>query len=484
LGSFSKLELANLHNIGGSMSGLSRLKKAVLIAALGGTGAIAGVVLLAGGPKTTIALIRSKESGGPRIVSIQPLREAGGPECEWVPASFRGEALLPATDDMPSDSERIAASKRKPVRVIRDPYSSYSSVAVDPVHNEVVLTDESLFNIMVYDRQANTPASASMTEPKRMIGGLNTKIEFQCGLYIDPSSGDIYAVNNDTVDTLVIFSRQAKGNVPPDRDLHTPHGTYGIAVDEEKQELFLTVQHDSAIVVYPKMAKKEDAPVRLLQGDKTMLADPHGIAIDAKSRLMFVTNHGSVHQNHPGDRPDSGSGGGGLPGSEGKPNWPSNNSVAGSGRNLPPSINVYALDARGDTAPLRVIQGPLTQMDWPTGIVFDSQRNELYVANDMGNSVLVFSATADGNATPIRVLKGPKTLIKYPTGVFVDGKNDELWVTNFGNHTATVYKPTAAGDTAPLRTIRSSPPGTEALDIGNPGALAYDSKREQILTPN
>ena len=75
-------------------------------------------------------------------------------------------------------------------------------------------------------------------------------------------------------------------------------------------------------------------------------------------------------------------------------------------------------------------------------------------------------------------------MIKYPTGVYVDVKNDELWVANFGNHTATVYKSKATGDTAPLRVIRSGPLGTEALDIGNPGALAYDSKREEILVPN
>ena len=54
---------------------------------------------------------------------------------------------------------------------------------------------------------ANTPPTASMSEPKRMIGGLDTKIDYICGLYIDPGSGDIYAINNDTVDTMVIFSR-------------------------------------------------------------------------------------------------------------------------------------------------------------------------------------------------------------------------------------------------------------------------------------
>src|SRR4030095_13290308 len=109
-------------------------------------------------------------------------------------------------------------SQLKPVRWIRDPYAAYSSVAVDPKNNEVVMTDENLFQILVYDRTANTPPTAKMTEPTRIISGENTKIEFQCGLYIDPESGDIYAVNNDTVDTLVIFSRNAKGNVPADRE--------------------------------------------------------------------------------------------------------------------------------------------------------------------------------------------------------------------------------------------------------------------------
>ena len=112
-------------------------------------------------------------------------------------------------------------TSRQPVRMIRDPNSAYSAVAVDTVHNEVVLTDENLFNIITYDRQTNSPPT-SVSDPQRVIGGLNTKIEFQCGLYIDPVTGDIYAVNNDTVDSLVIFSRKAVGDVTPDRELHTP----------------------------------------------------------------------------------------------------------------------------------------------------------------------------------------------------------------------------------------------------------------------
>ena len=308
-----------------------------------------------------------------------------------------------------------------------------------------------------------------------MIGGLQTKIEFQCGLYIDPGTGDIFAVNNDTVDTLVIFSREAKGNVPPDRELHTPHGTFGIAVDEGAEEMFLTVQHDNAVVVFPKMAQKEDAPVRLLQGNRTQLADPHGIAIDTKNQLLYVSNYGNFHEKNEDGAPSRG---------QNKPNWPVATEVVGSGKFFPPSITVYPLKASGDVAPLRVIVGPKTQMNWPAHMAFDEERQELLVANDMGDSILAFSADANLDVAPIRVLKGPKTMIKNPTGVFLDSTHNELWVASFGNHAATVFPRGAGGDVAPLRVIRSGPLEEPALGIGNPHPIAYDSKREEIIVPN
>jgi DNA-binding beta-propeller fold protein YncE len=441
-----------------------------------------GALVGSGGPKTV--------ARGAQLVSVEPLSD--GLTCEWPPDLNQvGEFFFPAVSaapaqetsapPLPDDGVRIPASQRKPVRVIQDPYPAFRSVAVDPARNEVVLQDDNFFNVMVYDRLANTPPTAARTEPKRVIGGLRTKVEFQSGLYVDPASGDIYAPNNDTVSTLVIFSRQAQGDVPPTRELTTTHGTYGIAVDEGARQLYLTDQINNAIIVYDKMAKGEDDPIRLLQGDRTGLADPHGIALDTKNRVMFTANHGSVHSKRPGGTPATTLGGGRA---QGKRNWPIGERVAGSGRNLPPSITVYAMDAQGDTPPLRTITGPLTQMNWPTGVAFDEARGELYVANDQGESILVFSGTAEGNAAPVRVLKGPKTLIKNPTAVALDTQNNELWVTNYGNHSATVYRMTAEGDTPPLRVIRASPPGVPALMIGNPGALAYDSRREEILAPN
>jgi DNA-binding beta-propeller fold protein YncE len=152
------------------------------------------------------------------------------------------------------------------------------------------------------------------------------------------------------------------------------------------------------------------------------------------------------------------------------------------GRFLESSITVYDGDATGDVAPLRTISGPRTQIDWPMGVAVDEANNELIVANNGNNSVLVFQRTATGNAPPKRVIRGSLTGIKGPMGVAV--AKDEIWVANFGDHTALVFSRLAAGNVAPRRIVRNAPAGQETSGFGNPYAVAFDTKREEILVPN
>ena len=397
----------------------------------------------------------------PRLISIQPLSQVEGSVC--LPASANASETLAQTlanqqvsTDGGGASSDASEIDREPLRVIRDTYATYSAIAVDTNSNEVYLQDENLFGYKVFNRLDNTPPRAAFTEPKRIVNGLATKMEYNCALYVDPSNGDVYSVDNDTMDEMVIFPREAAGNVAPMRQLHTPHGTYGIAVEEQAQELFLTVEHTNSVLVYPKAAKDEDKPLRTLTGAKTQLADPHGVAVDPKNKLLFVSNHGNYKD---ADAPFA-------------------------GQFQPPSITVYPIDAKGDVAPLRVIRGPKAQLDWPAHIFVDPEHGELFVANDVGDSILVFRETDSGDAAPLRIVKGPRTNIKNPTGIFVDQKNDEVWVANMGNHSAVVFPRMANGNVAPRRIIRSAPAGKLALAIGNPGAAAYDSKRQEILVPN
>ena len=345
---------------------------------------------------------------------------------------------------------------RAPVRAIRDTYPQYTAIAVNLQTDEVVLQDINLWSNRIFNRLDDTPESAAFTEPKRIIQGPDTHIQFNNGLYVDPQNGDIYSVEADTGDRMVVFGRNAEGNVEPKRILVTPHRVYNIAVDEVKQELFVTREYPPEVVVYRKEASGNEEPLRMLQGHNTGLEYPHGLAVDSKNQLLYVNNWGMT------DQP----------------------ALPGSGRFNPPSISVYPLDVAGDTPPVRVIQGDRTRLNWPGAMAVDPGTGELYVANDVDHSILVFSASMNGNVAPARVIKGAKTGLVNPTGVFLDTTHQELWVSNLGNASATVYPLKANGDVAPLRTIRSAPPGHLSLTFGRSAAVTYDAYRQELLVPN
>jgi DNA-binding beta-propeller fold protein YncE len=446
--------------------------------------------------------------GKERLVSVEPLPQMDGEMCpypdgvpgiatpelvaslrqdnqfstlqQWVSPSLGAASLQQASGatglapPRPSDAVRTAVATRKPLSTMKDPRNAFSAIFVDPIRNEVIMGDENNFTLLVYDRLENTPARAALSEPKRTIQGHETFLEFICGVYVDPKTGEIYAINNDTLRWMPVFAPGARGDAKPLRKLATPLAAFGIVADEETQELLMTIQNDHAVVIWKKTAKDQDAPVRLLQGPKTMLADPHGIALDPKAGLLYVTNWGTSADWRGRD----------VIGARG-PNWPSRGSIIpGTGKFGPPSITVYRKDAHGDIAPLRVIQGPRTQLNWPTSIAVHPDRGELFVANDTGDSVTVYRADATGDAAPIRVIKGPRSMVKNPLGVTLDLVNNELWVANFGSHSATVFPVDASGDPVPKRVIRTGRPEDPAPTLANPHTIAYDSKRDEILVSN
>ena len=447
--------------------------------------AILSISVLVASVKKTEAAQISKQVG--QLVGVEPLPSMEGEMCELMPASaasgssFELAALQqtpPANAGGASSAAKTSVANRPPARILKDSYPSYSAVAVDTTHNEVVLAAENMLSLMIHDRTQNTPPNVR-SEPRRIIHGLNTELEFACGVYADPASGDVYAINNDTLNKMAVFSRRANGNAVPDRYLEVPQGTFGITVDEKSQELMLTVEDDSAVVTFPKMAKEKDSPIRVLQGEHTLLANPHGITYDPTTDRIYVTNYGNVNKNvHPAAGPWEGTTGRGV----GRTMWPAgrNYSVPGTGEFRLPSINVYARTAEWDTKPLQVIQGPKTLLNWPAAVAMDPQRGELYVANDTTSQILVFRADANGNVAPIRILGGAKTLIRNPTGVAVDLKNQELWVTNLSSHDATVYKLSASGDTPPMRVIRGAPENVQTPTFINT-RLSFDTKRDELL---
>ena len=388
-----------------------------------------------------------------RLISVAELPET--PDLCERPAPAQ-ENLFTEFTAHAQDSGGTVDLNRQPVRDIRDTAPIYSSVGVDTKANEVFLQDSNTWSIRVFSRLDNAKPGAPPTEPRRVIAGNKTDVQFNSCVYVDPASGDVYSVENDIGDVIVTFAHDATGDVEPKNKLKVTHRAFAMAIDEEAQELFLSVQYPPQVAVYRKGASGNEKPKRLLIGDKTRLSDSHGLAIDSKRKLLFINNWGNV----------------------------SDYRVAGSGRFEAPSITVYPLTADGDTPPLRVIQGPKTQLDWPGAMSLDPDSGDLYVANDMGQEIIAFHSNDQGDVAPSRAIKGPKTGLTYPTGVFVDSRNKEVWASNLGNSTATVYPLAANGDVAPLRIIRTAEEGKFSLRFGKTQALAYDANREEILVPN
>jgi len=85
------------------------------------------------------------------------------------------------------------------------------------------------------------------------------------------------------------------------------------------------------------------------------------------------------------------------------------------------NVLVFPLDGNGDVKPKRVVRGPDTQIDG-SSIAVDPVNN-LFAVTGRDRSILVFDRTANGNVKPLRVIKGPNTQIDrinqmaiYPAG--------------------------------------------------------------------
>jgi len=149
------------------------------------------------------------------------------------------------------------------------------------------------------------------------------------------------------------------------------------------------------------------------------------------------------------------------------------------------AIATFRGGAAGEEAPIRLLQGPSTQMRRPDQVAVDPIHNELIVAE--GDAILTFPREANGDAAPIRVIEGPDTQLRPKGGgrgatnsgvssppLAVDPVNNMI-VVLVGN-SAITYNRTDNGNVKP-RTVISGP----KTGIGNSRGVAVDPERGWIL---
>ena len=147
-----------------------------------------------------------------------------------------------------------------PVRMVVDPYPSFNGVAVDPAGDLLLMSDTNRKSLLVYNRTAGSATSRQQTPSKQQIMGPDTGVGFAAGVAIDPVHRELFTVNNDVEDRLVVFDYDA-GNVTPKRLLYVPHQSWGIGFAPKRYEIALSVQTPNMFVVFRRDARKFDAPV-------------------------------------------------------------------------------------------------------------------------------------------------------------------------------------------------------------------------------
>ena len=432
----------------------------------------AATVLMTGAAMLLLAV----RTGGPSVEESFVATTLAAAESEATMCVL-SPALQEKQGPLSKDNYQLREGDITPVRMVFDPFPSFNGIAIDPVYNLVLTSDTNRKSLLVYPKSAAGSGTAA-AEPLRQIMGPDTGIGFVAGVAIDPERRELLTVNNDVEDRMVVFDYDDRGNVKPKRTLYVPHQSWGLALSKKLDEIVVSVQTPNMIVWYKRDAKGLQPPVRVVRGTSTTMADPHGVAIDDANDEVFVANHGNwrptelITSYTAYDSRES----------RQEANPEKRLSEEARGRFRLGSVTVFSTGASGDVPPKRTIAGPLTQLDWPMGIAIDTAHDEIVVASNGNDAILFFRRTAEGNVQPTRVIRGPRSGIKSPMGVVVQG--DELWVANFGEHTALVFPRTAAGNVAPSRVLRNAPRGTPTTGIGNPYAVAYDSKRKQLLVPN
>jgi hypothetical protein len=193
---------------------------------------------------------------------------------------------------------------------------------------------------------------------------------------------------------IAAFARLAKENSPPLRRIAgqktlLSRTMHDIRYDALHDEFFVTNPFAQAILVFRGGANREEAPIRVIQGPKTQLA---GSAYAGVDRLDVDPIHNEILV-------------------------PVNNSIL-----------VFAREAEGDVAPIRVIKGPATTLGSIRTLAVDTVHNLIVGSGTMDTrekgaaaaqtqpsspqptgALVMFNRTDNGNVPPRAVITGSKT---------------------------------------------------------------------------
>ncbi|MFY9663082.1 MAG: hypothetical protein WAL67_00630 [Candidatus Cybelea sp.] len=227
-----------------------------------------------------------------------------------------------------------------PVQTISGPNTRLANplgVALDPVNGDIYVESEGCSSPYFYCVEIFASGANGNVAPTGIIRGKKTELSDSSGVALD-ASGNLYVANYAGVGyndrgTVTAYTAGSVGNVAPARTISGSNtGLYqpeGVAFDTGSNIYvpngFGGPSNAGSVTVYAPTASRNAAPIRTIQGTKTKLDEPLGIALDGSDNL-YVGNYESN------------------------------------------TVTVYAAGANGRVKPINKIKGTRTGLSYPTGI--------------------------------------------------------------------------------------------------------------------
>ncbi len=141
-----------------------------------------------------------------------------------------------------------------------------------------------------------------------------------------------------------------------------------------------------------------------------------------------------------------------------------------------PQIAFFARLAKENATPTRLLAGQGTLLSRTMhDIRYDEVNDEIFLTNPFAEAILVFRGTAQGEESPLRVIQGPSTQLNGLTDrLDIDNVHNEIFVPE--GDKILVYPRGAKGDVAPLRVIQGSHTQLESAE-----SLAVDPVHNLIV---
>jgi len=155
-----------------------------------------------------------------------------------------------------------------------------------------------------------------------------------------------------------------------------------------------------------------------------------------------------------------------------------------------PQIAAFARLAGENTAPTRALQGQKTLISRTMhDIAYDAAHDEIVVNSPLTQAIMTFRGGADGEEAPIRVIQGPKTQILGVGAldkVAVDPENGDIYLPT-AKHNILVFPHGSNGDAAPVRVLGGSDTQIQfqeqTVGSGNVRPIRIDPVNSLLIVP-